>query len=255
MQKIGYSKYGGARMEIHNTTEDIVVAEVNAICDSLEAKGEQEGICTCNQCRQDAICYVLNRATPRYMVSHRGAARILSHTEANPQNHADIVTLAYEGIRRVSHNQRPYFIHGKDAGKEIPLDALVFNIPTIMGRAFNGINFSPMDDVKVELFNNGVLVDMKDLNWQNPCTIIPNTGGTFTFWPKPALAENLDERRLFEYTVRINAEGMAELTHGFTLPVMSGKLNQSFSLNRTYKLPDFYLFPLGEEKDQRLLNE
>ncbi|MDR2701971.1 MAG: late competence development ComFB family protein [Spirochaetaceae bacterium] len=239
-------------MEIHNTTEDIVIAEVNAICDSLQAKGEMAGICTCSQCRQDAICYVLNRAVPRYMVSHRGAARIL---EADPQNQADISTLVYEGIRRVSHNQRPYFEHGKDAGKEAALDEPVFNIPTIMGRVFSGLNFSPMSNINVELLTNGTMVEMKDPNWQNPYIIIPNTGGTFTFWPKPLPAKEADERQFFEYTVKINADGMAELNHGFTVPVMSGKINSGFSLNRTFKLPDFYLFPPGEEKDQRLLNE
>jgi len=239
-------------MDIHNTTEDIVIAEVNAICDSLQAKGELDGVCTCSQCRQDAICYVLNRATPRYMVSHRGAARIL---ETDPQNQADISTLIYEGIRRVSHNQRPYFEHGKDAETSAISEEPVFNIPTIMGRVMNGLNFSPMANIKVELFSNGVLVEMKDSNWQNPAIIIPNTGGTFTFWPKPLPAKKADLHQIFEYTIKINAEGMAELNHGFSVPVISGKPNSGFSLDRTYKLPDFYLFPPGEEKNQRLLNE
>jgi competence protein ComFB len=96
---------------------------------------------------------------------------------------------------------------------------------------------------------------MKDPNWQNPYSIIPNTGGVFTFWPKPAPAEKADVQQFFEYTIRVNGNGMAELIHGFIVPVVSGKQNQSFSLNRTFKLPDFYLFPPGEEKDQRLINE
>jgi competence protein ComFB len=241
-------------MEIHNTTEEIVVAEVNAICDSLEAEGKQNEMCTCSQCRQDTICYVLNRAVPRYVVSHRGVARILGDTEEDPQSQADIATLVYEGIRRVSHNQRPYFVHGKNADQKATLDTLVFNIPTIMGRVFNGLNFSPMAAVTVELLSNGTLVEMKDRNWQNPYVIVPNTGGTFTFWPKPTPAEKADERQLFEYTIKVTGEGMAVLTHGFTLPVMSGTLNQGFSLNRTFKLPDLYLFPPGEEKDQLIIN-
>jgi len=239
-------------MDIHNTTEDLVVAEVNAICDTLEREDDRKGICTCNQCRQDTICYVLNRAEPRYVVSHRGVARI----EKDPQTQADIAALVYEGIKRVSHNQRPNFTHGGNAqaqaaGENTP----IFSTPTIMGRVFNGVNFSPMTGISVELLQNGALVAMRDNNWQNPYTLIPSTGGTFTFWPKPVPTEKTETRRIFEYTVKIAAPGFAELDHVFTIPVISELTSHSFSLSRTFKLPDLYLFPPGEEKDQLAIND
>jgi len=239
-------------MDIHNTTEDIVVAEVNAICDSLEKEGNQTGICTCVQCRKDAICYVLNRAKPHYVVSHRGLVRL----GKDPQAQADITALVYEGIKRVSHNQRPYFNHDvNNQAEAIPDDVPLYNIPTIMGRAFNGLNFSPMTAASVELLQNGALSVMKDNNWQNPYALIPSAGGTFTFWPKPEPAENTGSWKIFEYTIKISGGDFAELNHIFTIPVISKPTNQSFSLSKTFKLPDLYLFPPGEEKDQLAIND
>jgi competence protein ComFB len=240
-------------MDIYNTTEDLVIAEVNAICDSLETKGEKNDICTCSQCRQDAACYVLNRTEPHYVISHRGVAR--ASQEADHQSRVDLTTLVYEGIKRVSHNQRPYFNHGKEPDKITLINTPVFNIPTIVGRVFNGLNFSPMTNITVELLQGGTLAVMKDQNWQNPYTLIANMGGTFTFWPKPVPIDKIGVRENFEYTVKITAPDFAELNNGFTIPVISEELSSSFSLSRTFKLPDLYLFPPGEEKDQLIISD
>ncbi|MDR0448674.1 MAG: late competence development ComFB family protein [Treponema sp.] len=239
-------------MEIHNTTEDLVIAEINAICDSLEAGNKQEEICTCYHCRQDAACYVLNRAEPRYVISHRGAARVTQNTEG--QTKVDLTALAYEGIKRVGHNQRPYFDHKSSEKKDLS-DIPVYNIPTIMGRVFDGQNFSPMADITIELLQNGALVEMKDDNWQNPYFLIAGTGGTFTFWPKAVVAENIDIRETFKYSIRIATPDYAELIHVFTIPVISEKVSQSFSLSRTFTLPDLFLFSPGEEMDQSVIDE
>jgi competence protein ComFB len=238
-------------MEIHNTMEELVIDEVNAICDSLEEE-KDKNICTCSQCRQDAVCYVLNRIRPHYVMSHRGVARV--NQDADQQSRADLTSLVYEGIKHVSHNQRPYFTHNSDSTpEETSFDTPVFNIPTIMGRVFSGLNFSPITGITVELLQNGVLSPMKDNNWQNPYVLIPNTGGSFTFWPRPAPAEKPDTRELFEFAVKIDASDFAELNHVFTIPVTSEQLSTTFSLSRTFKLPDLYLFPPGEEKDQLII--
>jgi len=239
-------------MEIHNTTEDLVVSEINELCDSLEAEQKKGEICTCSQCRLDAACYVLNRSKPHYVISHRGVARV-SH-DSNHQSRADLTSLAYEGIRRVNHNRRPYIDHTIQK-KDVVANRPAFNVPTIMGRVFNGMNFSPITDVDVELIQNGNLAQMKDNNWQNPYALIQNTGGVFTFWPKPVFSEEMDIPRVFEFTIRIAADDYTELNHVFSIPVVSELVNQSFSLARTHKLPDLYLFPPGEEKHQLIISE
>jgi len=239
-------------MEIHNTQEELVLAEVDAIYNTFESEGKPFEICICSQCKQDTACYVLNRIQPHYVVSHRGVARV--NQETDHQSRADLTALVYEGIKRVNHNQRPNFDH-KNSAKENPVDSPVFNIPTIIGQVYNGLNFSPVTGTTVELYQNGKLAVMKDNNWLNPYALIPSTGGVFTFWPKPITVEETGIYRNFEFTVKISAPDFEELQHVFTIPVKSELGSQSFSLARTHKLPDLYLFPPGEEKNQLLINE
>ena len=235
-------------MEIHNIMEDMVCAEVDSIFDSLKSKD----ICTCNQCRQDAVCYALNRTKPFYVVSHRGVSRV--NKETTQQSRADLTALVYEGIKRVNHNQRPYFDH-KGSDTEGSSDNPVFNIPAIMGQVFNGLNFSPLEGITVELLQNGKLVTMKDANWQNPYSLVANTGGTFTFLPKPVETEKNGTRGIFEFTIKITSSEFSELIHAFSIPIISELGSPNFSLARTHKLPDQYLFPPGEEKAQLIITE
>lgn len=243
--------------EIHNVMEDWVVGEVNSICDALEKEKTDTSICTCDQCRLDAICYVLNRVAPYYMLSHRGASRLDEESLSAQQNRLDRTTLIYEALRRVSHNQRPYILHdatrhGKAAGDgHTPL----FNIPAIMGRVYNGLNFSPVSGSTVELFHEGALVNMKDTNWQNPYILVPDTTGTFTFWPAPEAAGKTGVQNVFRYTIKISGGQFEELSHSFSIPVQSEEGSFPFSIARTFKLADFYLFPPGEEKNQCFIKD
>jgi competence protein ComFB len=231
-------------MEIHNTTEDIVFAELEKICRSYGKEGKPD-ICLCDQCRLDAVCYVLNRAEPHYIVSNRGAARVEQEDIAWQQKTADITVLIYEALERVNRHRRPL---GDNGENETSFRTPVFNVPTIVGRLFNGNNFAPMEGINVELYRDGKLVTMKDRNWQNPYKMVINTAGTFTFWPKPIPAESPDVHKSFEYAIRIEAEGFEELNHFFKIPVISEiQTAGSFSLSRTFKLPDLYLFPPEDE--------
>ena len=238
-------------MKIHNITEDIVFAKVTEIFDAIDQGGNRENFCTCDQCRVDTACYVLNRAEPRYIVSNRGVARVEQDNIERQQLEADIATLVYEGIKRVNHNQRPNFKHTSREAEAVSREVRpVFNIPTIVGRLFNGANFAPLSDVPVELRQNGGLAVMKDGNWQNPYIIVDKTEGTFTFWPAPALAETEDKRKIFAFSLKIAAPGFETLNHFFQIPVTSETQRAgSFSMDRIFKLPDLYLFPPGSEED------
>jgi competence protein ComFB len=236
-------------MEIHNTTEDIVFAKVEAIFDSIAREGNPEDFCLCYQCRMDTACYVLNRIAPRYIVSNRGVARIEQENLERQQKDADIVALVYEGLKRINHNQRPNALHQGAAAPAI-INRPVFNIPTIVGRLFNGSNFAPMSNMKVELHRNGELVSMKDNNWQNPYSLVANTEGTFTFWPNPVPAEEADIHKIFEYSIRIEAPEFETLNHFFKIPVISEIQSAAvYSMGRTFKLPDLYMFPPGGDEE------
>jgi len=233
-------------MEIINVIEELVFSSIQTIIDSIQSKGNPEKLCFCEQCRADVACYVLNRCSPRYIVSSRGAVRIRQDAFEWQQLEADIVTLIHDGIRRIQHNQRPNALHGASAMPEKTPPLLCYNIPVIVGRIFDGSTFAPLAGVKVELRSNGELVEMKDQNWQNPYTLVSNTAGSFTFWAMPIPAETADDHKIFEYSIIVEAPEYETLTHFFEIPVVSQVQSTiSFSIERTFKLPDLYLFPPG----------
>jgi competence protein ComFB len=235
-------------MDVHNTVEDAVIPTVNEIFEAIEKEGNPDKYCDCNQCRMDTICYVLNRMPPHYILSNRGASRVQGKGLEHQQWLADMTALIHEGIRRVNHNQRPNVSHnreedGSDAGNRFP----VYNVPTIMGRIFDGNSFAPLSNVYVELLWNGQPVPMKDSNWQNPYRIVSNTEGAFSFWPAADRASAAGKHKTFEYTLRVTAPELETLTHFFKIPVASEmRTESSFNLARTFKLPDLYMFPPGE---------
>jgi competence protein ComFB len=241
--------------KIHNLTEDVVLKEVDAICGEIEKSGQKPEVCTCDQCRLDAACYVLNRTQPSYVVSHRGVARLGPETLEHRQRGIDLTVLIYKALEEVAHRRRPNFDHQARSAKEAECAATgitacraVFNIPAIVGRVFNGANFEPLSAIDVELLREGERVAMRDPNWQNPCRLVKDTAGTFTFWPRPVEANTAGEQAVFEFAVRIKAEGLETLTHFFEVPVASeAAADVPFSMDRMFKLPDRYLFPEGAE--------
>ena len=169
------------------------------------------------------------------------------------QQTADISATIHEGLKRVNHTQRPNFAHQGDENGQGPDTRFpVFNFPTIMGRLFSGSNFSPIAGVDVELLWNGKLVSMKDGNWHNPYYLVSNAEGTFSFWPASARAAKLDEHSIFSFTLRVSSPEFETLNHFFKIPVASEtQTASSFSLERTFKLPDLYMFLPGEaEKNE-----
>jgi competence protein ComFB len=234
-------------MEIHNATEEIVFNSIQTIFDSFGSSGNPEQFCFCEQCRVNIACYVLNRCTPQYIVSNRGVARLKHDDLEWQQLEADIATLVNEGIRRIKHNQRPKIQHSGTSEIHTTASGLSYNIPVIVGRIFDGSTFAPLAGVTVELRANGAPVEMKDHNWQNPYTLVSNTAGSYTFWPMPVKAKKADDHKIFEYSIVVEAPSYETITHYFKIPVVSQMQSSvSFSIERTFKLPDIYMFPPGE---------
>jgi len=235
-------------MELHNIIEDIIISKVNAFFKALEDGGNPSKLCTCDQCKMDTVCYTLNRTPPHYIVSNRGASRVQWENVERQQQEADMDALIYDGLKRVNHNMRPNFSHSaKEAGEKVNSALPVYNVPTIMGRIFSGDNFAPLYDGVVELLWNGELVPMKDGNWQNPCHLVSNTEGNFSFWPAADVASEPNKRKIFDYTLHVSSPGLETMIHFFKIPVASEiQTAGSFNLERTFKLPDLYMFPPGE---------
>jgi competence protein ComFB len=243
-------------MEFRNTIKDKVISKVEEIFEALDKDENAGKFCTCDQCKIDVICYVLNRTPPRYIVSNRGASRSLEEGIGWQQQTADIASLIYDGLTRINHNLRPNFTHSSEKGASANESTIPkFNIPTIMGRVFNGNNFAPISDASVELLWAGELVAMKDGNWQNPCRIVHNIEGNFSFWPAPVPASRTNNHKIFEYILRVSAPDFELLTYTFKIPVASEiQASLSFNPDRTFKLPDLYMFPPGEAEKNGYLD-
>ncbi|MCL2044626.1 MAG: late competence development ComFB family protein [Treponema sp.] len=234
-------------MEIHNISEDSVFSSVETIINSIKEEGNPTGLCLCDQCKLDTICYTLNRIEPHYIVSNRGFTRIEQDWSGRQQAEADIAALVYKGLRLVTHNMRPTSAHDDTVSMGQTFSEPVFDLPTIVGRLFDGETFAPIPEATVELCSGSEKVLMRNLNWQNPYTLVENTAGTFTFWPAAVPVENVSIHRMFDYSLKIESPQYEPLTHFFKIPVVSAIQSQhSRSTDRTFKLPDIYLFPPGE---------
>jgi competence protein ComFB len=235
-------------MDIHNINEDIVINLVQSIFDGIDKSGNPENYCLCYQCRIDTVCYTLNRIDPHYIVSNRGYTRIDPSSIKSQQLEADITTLVYNGVRLVNHNLRPTAPH--DGIGNITLVKAhhpVFDVPTIAGRIFNGISFEPVADIDVSLYCEGELVKMRNNNWQNPYTMVQSTPGAFSFWPAPITADSPDTTKEFKFTIKVKSPEYEQLNHFFNISSTSKfHTPHSYALNRTYKLPDLYIFPPGD---------
>jgi competence protein ComFB len=238
-------------MDVHNANEDIVILAVQKIFDEIQFGGNPENFCLCYQCRIDTVCFTLNRIEPHYIVSNRGYTRMDPTSIKSQQLEADITSLIYKGIRLVNHNQRPTAPHDGSDSLQIKTHLPVYDIPTISGRIFNGISFEPVDGIDVTLFCDGEIVHMRNHNWQNPYTVVKNTSGTFSFWPAPISADAPDLPKEFHFSIKVKSPDYEPLNHFFNISAIS-KFHSpnSYTLNRSFKLPDLYIFPPGEEIDE-----
>lgn len=230
-------------MNVHNLMEELVYAEVNGLFDAAKRNGADWLTCDCAQCRLDVVCYVLNRVSPRYIVSGRG----LAHAETGVtlekgQLSADVSRIGLEGMRRVLATQRP---HGGASGlPETP----VFNLPTIVGRVLDGLTFEPVKDVEVFLLRDGVPAEPIDPSWANPYRISPQTPGTFTFWVKPVKAEREGEKRVFPFEIRVSLAGHDPLSHFFEIGSSSESvIRTAYTADHSFFLPDLHIFPAEPE--------
>jgi len=234
-------------MDIHNTNEELVYSVVQNTFEEIQKIGNPENYCLCYQCRIDTICYTLNRIEPHYIVSNRGFTRIEQTSIKRQQIEADITTLIYKGLRLVNHNMRPTSPHDDTHVAPHRINSPVYDIPTISGRLFDGVSFEPIVDIEVGLYLDGSLIGMRNSNWQNPYLMVPSTPGAFSFWPAPIVADIPDMTKEFKFSLRVTSPKYEELHHFFTIATTSKFHNpQSYALNRTFKLPDLYIFPPGE---------
>jgi competence protein ComFB len=234
-------------MDIHNTTEDIVHTLAYDIFEEIKRSNNPDSYCLCEQCLVDTICYTLNRIEPHYIVSNRGLTRVQQNGIRRQQIEADVTTLIYKGLRLVNHNMRPTAPHDGSNSLKYNIKQPFFDIPTISGRIFDGASFEPITGINVSLYCEGELAPMRNNNWQNPYSMISSTPGAYSFWPAPVTTDSVDISREFKFSITAASPDYEPLSHFFNITIVSKFHNpNSYALNRTFKLPDLYIFPPGD---------
>lgn len=228
-------------MEIHNLMEDEVLRVIDEICDE-EERNHIYDYCTSPACRMDAACFVLNRVPQQYVTSSRGLGYLQSEFRENTQLSVDLVTLAHEGLHRVSTNRRSYY---DPARREAAAAAagFRFHFPAIRGRLFDCLTFAPATGVEVWLCRNGAAVSMINARWQNPCALVDSSSGSYLFWPESVPASENEERQVFEFELKTNeTDRYQQFHHFFKLEaVASESSDETLRLNRDYQLQDLFL--------------
>ena len=233
-------------MNVHNQMEEIEIKITNRLFDQVKELDPPWFSCDCENCRMDAISYVLNRVPPKYVVSGRGVtynSQVLSENQVQ----ADLEALSLEAIRIVNTVKRPY--HNATAlKKQTAITAPIFNFPLITGTVLDGTTFEPLYGATVELKQDGKLVTMMDASWNNPAKTYQTTKGTYTFWLKPYNADKEGENKSFNFTIEISAPDYESTTYALCVPVVSAiggikELNSTYSL----KVQDLFLFRNGIE--------
>ena len=82
-------------MNIHNLMEEVVGHRINKLYNQIKEVNACWLTCDCENCRADAISYVLNRVAPRYVVSGRGVIHARDILQ-DAQIKADIDALGIE---------------------------------------------------------------------------------------------------------------------------------------------------------------
>ncbi len=225
--------------DIHNVMEELATRVVDDVISSVKAKGTTD-VCTTDLCRQDVICFVLNRVPPRYVSSARGIAHTSQALFSDQQLLVDLTTLAHEGLRRISTVRRYYY--SPDVLPHKVAEGPIYPFPAIRGRVINGSTFAPVSDVAVSLYHHDELVAMMDPRWENPYIVSQDTYGTFCFWPSAQSAEAKNGERSFEFGLYIDDERYEPLRHNFTLTVRS-TLQEGPEHPNDFTLPDIFVIP------------
>ncbi|SIP90335.1 competence protein ComFB [Alkalispirochaeta americana] len=225
-------------MEIRNLLEEIAAAVVQDVCNE-DSASQSPRYNTSQECRLDAICYVLNRIPPRYISSGRGYAHLTEELRGDTQLQVDLVRLAHEGLQRVSAVSRAFY--GTPSGSVPP--GPCFNFPTIKGRVLDGNSFFPLSEITVTLRQGGTEAAMFDNRWSNPYTTSEKTRGMYNFWPASVVAEEEQATRTFDFEILLEGPGFNPVTHFFSLECTSEKAVATMvSMQRDHTLPDLYMF-------------
>jgi competence protein ComFB len=235
--------------------EDIVLKYLD---DILPLKSD---ICKCEQCKNDIICYTLNRVKPMYAASSRGIIHAEKNKRVHIQDEIDVYSTLMEAIEVVSKSRRHEI---KEEYKKINIaedeikpnyfsqSNCFYNFNVIVGRIFDSSVLKPISDAKVSLYfeDSKELVPMYSKIWKNPIEIVPQMEGTFTFWPSPIPAERSSIQKDFFMYIEIEKSGYDPVCKYFFVRLISNEgLIDYIKNENAYYLSDIFLSKTGENSN------
>lgn len=152
----------------------------------------------------DVAAYTLNRLPPRYVISERGFTRFVADhlfEEDENENFGNLVEILLLVNRAVDTiKERRARRDQPDRESVDQSDALVdfashwHNIPFIIGRVVGCADKGPIENVKVSLFRDDVLLKQVGTGWVNPYVTSIATKGFYSFLPAPLRSDNDEEQ-------------------------------------------------------------
>lgn len=233
-------------MKAHNIMEEIIATAVDEYFNN-NSNLKSDQYCSCQQCKTDINCYVLNRIKPKYAVS----ARVIVHHDfgyqGDLQTMADIIRLIKEAFSIVNSQRRGDLSHAKTTETTIE-NGFFYNFPNITGKILDGETFVPISDVQVKLLvnnseKNDILVKMMPYN-ENPVNVKKQTNGIFAFLPYPVETDKKDVEKNFIFKIIINHPNYMEYIKLFDINIPSKEeFQNSIHFTNTKTLEEIFLFP------------
>lgn len=229
-------------MEIYNLMEDYVKDAIKVLLE------DKKGICKCEQCRMDMVCYCLNKIKPRYVISSRGFVHTRNEKRENMQMNIDILAVSQEAIEIISrmprHAQKIKAENADDKEDQSETGKNYFFFPVFVGRVVNE-NFQSITDVKVTLTfaESGEIAEMISDHWENPTKLVPAMDGTFSFHTHPLDAEESGVKQKFKFYLAFEKEGYETTYKYFEVTLISSTSSREADIAANFfQIEDAILF-------------
>lgn len=180
-------------LELKNVMEDLVIEQIENLD---EAKN---GLIDNNQ-KKEIAAYVLNRIKPLYITSNKGFTHLIATYKNDPQFITDIILRVNEAltvIKKTNYNISKV---------KLEREKLYYVFPKMYGKIISSKTLTPLQEGKVTLYINDIVVENLFELWKNPTEILPIDGGIFSFAPKPILADPPYEKRRFVFKILIESK-------------------------------------------------
>ena len=198
------------------------------------------------------MCYTLNKVNPLYIVSSRGIIHTENKKRYQFQDEIDILTTLNEAIEIVSNKRRHDIIDTKLVlNKEIDLNKnleskneIFYNFPQIVGRIFDSLDMTPINDVEITLFDESGKneIQMFDSNWKNPIKIVNEMNGTYAFWPASVRTTKAGIQKDFQMSLSVKKNDYEPTSKYFYIRTVSSKgLIDHISKDNIYYIDDIFI--------------